>query len=86
MIPTTLSSKGQLTIPKSYRQRMRLTGRRRVYVEQLDDGTVLIRPAKSVLHLAGTLGLKRPLLNPEEEKREMHRQLGREGNERNPGK
>jgi len=78
MFPTNLSSKGQLTIPKQFRQRMKLTGRRRVVIEQLDDGTVLIRPVRSVLHLAGTLSLKRPLLPPQQERREAHDALARE--------
>ena len=74
-VPTNLSSKGQVTIPKKYRQRMKLTGRRTVFVEQLEDGTVVIRPARSVLNLAGSLSLKRPLLSPEEERRAVHKQI-----------
>jgi len=84
MFPTNLSSKGQLTIPKQFRQRMKLTGRRRVVIEQLKDGTVLIRPVRSVLHLAGTLTLKKNLLPPQQERREVHDALAREkGGRRN---
>ena len=84
MFPTNLSSKGQLTIPKQFRQRMKLTGRRRVVIEQLKDGTVLIRPVRSVLHLAGTLNLKKNLLPPQQERREVYDALAREkGGRRN---
>lgn len=79
MFPTNLSSKGQLTIPKKFRQRMKLTGRRRVIIEQLKDGSVLIRPMQSIMHLAGSIALKRPLLPPELERREfMLEQLAKE--------
>jgi bifunctional DNA-binding transcriptional regulator/antitoxin component of YhaV-PrlF toxin-antitoxin module len=77
MIPTNLSSKGQLTIPKRFRQRMKLAGRRRVFVEQRPNGVVLIRPAPSILELAGKLQLKRPLLSPEDERRETHALMAR---------
>ena len=78
MFPTNLSSKGQLTIPKRFRQRMKLTGRRRVVIEQLKDGSVLIRPVRSILCLAGSLTSKRPLLSPKEERRAMQEGLAKE--------
>lgn len=78
MVPINLSSKGQLTIPKKFRQRLQLTGRRRVTVEQLKDGTILIRPIRSILHLAGTIELKGPLLSPREERLAVEERLGKE--------
>jgi AbrB family looped-hinge helix DNA binding protein len=50
-----ISSKGQVTIPQRFRQQMHLTEHREVEMEQLTDGSVVIRPVKSVLHLAGQL-------------------------------
>lgn len=78
MFPTNLSSKGQLTIPKRFRQRMKLTGRRRVAIEQLNDGTVLIHPVRSILKFAGTLSLKRHLLPPQQERHEAREVMARE--------
>jgi len=78
MFPTNLSSKGQLTIPKKFRLRMKLTGRRSVLVEQRPDGIILVRPVRSVLQLAGTLSLKRPLLTPEQERRAVQDMLAKE--------
>jgi AbrB family looped-hinge helix DNA binding protein len=84
MIPTNLSSKGQITIPKQFRQRMKLTGRRRVTVEQLRDGTIMIRPVRSILNLAGTISLKRSLLPAQQERREAQEALAKEkGGNRN---
>jgi bifunctional DNA-binding transcriptional regulator/antitoxin component of YhaV-PrlF toxin-antitoxin module len=77
MVTTHLSTKGQLTIPLAYRRRMNLTGRQRVHLDQLADGTVVIRPAPSILPLAGTLPLRRPLAAPERERQEVHQQRAR---------
>ena len=82
MIPTNLSSKGQLTIPKKFRQRMKLTGRRRVFVEQRANGSVIIHPAPSILDIAGKLDLKRPLVSPEEERRLTHLAMARRTGEK----
>jgi hypothetical protein len=57
---------------------MKLTGRRSVIVDQLPDGSIIIKPAKSILHLAGSLKAKRSLLAPEEERREVHAAMARE--------
>jgi len=56
-MPTaTLTSKGQVTIPKEIRERLRLkTGDRVLFVER-PDGTIAMRAQnKSVLDLLGTL-------------------------------
>jgi bifunctional DNA-binding transcriptional regulator/antitoxin component of YhaV-PrlF toxin-antitoxin module len=78
MFPTNLSSKGQLTIPKKFRQRMKLTPRRRVFIEQRFDGSVLVRPAPSILRLAGTLSTNRSLLSPRAERRAMQSGLAKQ--------
>jgi len=51
---------------------MRLTGRRSVIVDQLRDGTVVIRPTKSILHLAGSVSPRVPRLTIEGERKAIH--------------
>lgn len=82
MIPTNLSRKGQLTIPKHFRQRMKLTGRQRVILDQLADGTVVVRPARSILHLAGSVPAHVPPLSVQEERDAIHQAMA----ERSKGK
>jgi bifunctional DNA-binding transcriptional regulator/antitoxin component of YhaV-PrlF toxin-antitoxin module len=69
MFRTHLTSKGQVTVPKRFRQRMKLTGKRAVTVDQRDDGSVVIRPVKSIMHLAGTFRSTGKLISPQEERR-----------------
>jgi bifunctional DNA-binding transcriptional regulator/antitoxin component of YhaV-PrlF toxin-antitoxin module len=72
MFHTRLTSKGQVTVPQRYRRRMRLTGRRNVSIEQRPDGSVVIRPAKSILRLAGSVRPRVPRLSIEEERKAIH--------------
>lgn len=63
-MPTaTLTSKGQLTLPKAIRDRLRLGSGDRVDFVIKDDGTIVLRPATvDVRELAGFLhrkGVKR---------------------------
>ena len=72
MFHTRLTSKGQVTVPQRFRARMKLTGRRSVVVDQLPDGAVVIRPAKSILHLAGSVPARHPKMTVEEERNAIH--------------
>jgi bifunctional DNA-binding transcriptional regulator/antitoxin component of YhaV-PrlF toxin-antitoxin module len=72
MFHTRFTSKGQVTVPQKFRRRMKLTGRRSVIVDQLPDGAVVIRPAKSILYLAGSVPARRPILTVEEERKAIH--------------
>ena len=60
MPSATLTSKGQLTLPKAIRERLRLGAGDRVDFIVTDDGTVVLRPAtidvrelKGLLHRRG---------------------------------
>ena len=60
MPSATLTSKGQLTLPKAIRERLRLGAGDRVDFIVADDGTVVLRPAtvdvreiKGLLHRRG---------------------------------
>ncbi|MHB1158644.1 MAG: AbrB/MazE/SpoVT family DNA-binding domain-containing protein [Phycisphaerales bacterium] len=75
MSKATISSKGQVTIPRRFRERMSLTEQRQVEMEQLEDGAVILRPVRSILPLAGQLKLNKPLLPPEQERRQVRRAM-----------
>lgn len=82
MVRTTISSKGQITIPQIFRQRMSLTGKQEVEVGQLPDGSVVVRPVSSILDLAGSVTLSRPLLSPQEERRQARQSMARQAAKR----
>lgn len=77
MVKTNLSSKGQVTIPLSFRKRMRLTPSQTIELAQMPDGTVILRPVPSILDLAG--GLKPPgtALSHEEERKRARELMAR---------
>lgn len=53
---STLTSKGQTTVPKAIRERLRLRPGDRITFTPMPDGTVLMRVKnKSVMSLAGSL-------------------------------
>ncbi len=60
MNKATISSKGQVTIPVAYRRRWKLAAGNEVQIEQLADGTVQLKPVKSILDLAGILQRRGP--------------------------
>jgi len=61
---------------------MPLTGKQEVEVDQLPDGSVIVRPVASILDLAGSITLKRPLLSPQEERRQARRGMARQAAKR----
>ena len=77
----TLSSKGQVTIPVVYRRRWKLSGSRALDFNQLPDGTVQIKPARSIMELAGILKSKRQ--GPAPSIRELRKAAERAWAERN---
>ena len=83
MVRTNISGKGQITIPQIFRQRMALTGKQEVEIDQMADGTVVVRPVASILDLAGSVTLNQPLLSSQEERRQarliMARQAAKRG-------
>ncbi|MGD9537924.1 MAG: AbrB/MazE/SpoVT family DNA-binding domain-containing protein [Alphaproteobacteria bacterium] len=58
MTLATLSSKGQLTIPKEVREKLRLKTGDRVELTVLPDGRALLTPSQPLASLGGLL--KRP--------------------------
>jgi AbrB family looped-hinge helix DNA binding protein len=56
METTTLTSKGQITVPKSIRERLNIRPGDRIHFFVEDEGTVIFMPAKSdVRELKGIL-------------------------------
>ena len=56
MNKATVSSKGQVTIPVAFRRKWNLHGMRQIEILQLPDGTVQLKPLRSLSELAGSLG------------------------------
>jgi antitoxin PrlF len=65
---STLTSKGQTTVPKAIRESLRLKPGDRITFTPMPDGTVLMRVKnKSVMNLAGSLRRRRRKALPIEE-------------------
>jgi antitoxin PrlF len=65
---STLTSKGQTTVPKAIRESLRLKPGDRITFTPMPDGTVLMRVKnKSVMSLAGSLRRRRRKSMPVEE-------------------
>ena len=59
MSTATVTSKGQITIPKEVRERLGLRAGHQIRFEFADDGTLIVRPKTvALMSLAGSL--KRP--------------------------
>lgn len=65
MTPATLTSKGQITIPKAVREALRLEPGDRVYFDVHDDGSVtLVARNEPLESLFGMLGGRAPRRRP----------------------
>ncbi len=68
MPAATLTSKGQITLPKAVREHLHLAARDRVAFVILDDGQVVLRPmGRSVRELRGFLRREGAVLVPFED-------------------
>ena len=71
---STVSTKGQITLPAELRRQLGIKAHDRVVVG-LAHGTIVIKPARSLLELEGFLGKALPL---EEEARVLGKAAGTE--------
>lgn len=55
MVTSTLTDKGQTTVPREIREALELSPRQRLVWEKRPDGSAVIRPLPSVMELAGCL-------------------------------
>jgi len=55
MLISTLTDKGQTTVPQEIRQALGVAARQRLVWEARNDGSAVVRPVPSVMELAGSL-------------------------------
>lgn len=60
MITSTLTDKGQTTVPQEIREALGTSPRQRLIWEARKDGSAVVRPMPSVMALAGSLKSKVP--------------------------
>ncbi len=67
MVTSTLTDKGQTTVPQEIREAMGASPRQRLIWEACKDGSAVVRPMPSVLELAGSLKSEVPFTSIREE-------------------
>jgi bifunctional DNA-binding transcriptional regulator/antitoxin component of YhaV-PrlF toxin-antitoxin module len=55
MVTSTLTDKGQTTVPQEIREALGVSPRQRLVWEVRKDGSAVVRPVPSVMELAGSL-------------------------------
>ena len=73
----TITSKGQTTIPKKFRDSLKLRPRERIAFELRGDALVIRRAAASIDELAGSLKSPVPFAGKSEERKAVAALLGR---------
>ncbi|MEO8428109.1 MAG: type II toxin-antitoxin system PrlF family antitoxin [Verrucomicrobiota bacterium] len=68
MPQSTLTDKGQTTVPVEVREALKIKPRQKLAWEIQDDGTVVVRPQPSALGLFGSLKPAKPFPGLKEEK------------------
>jgi len=67
MVTSTLTDKGQTTVPQEIRTALGVVPRQRLVWEIRKDGSALVRPMHSVMELAGSLKSEVPFTSIGEE-------------------
>ena len=67
MVTSTLTDKGQTTVPREIREALALRPRQRLVWETRKDGSAVIRPLPTVMELAGCLKSDVPFTGIREE-------------------
>jgi bifunctional DNA-binding transcriptional regulator/antitoxin component of YhaV-PrlF toxin-antitoxin module len=67
MVISTLTDKGQTTVPQEIREAMGAAPRQRLIWEVQTDGSAVVRPMPSVMELAGSLKSNVPFTTIHEE-------------------
>jgi len=78
MIESTLTDKGQTTVPKEVREALGMKPRQRLQWNLAPDGTATVRPEPSALDLFGSLKSKRKFPGLKEEKDAVRRFVARQ--------
>jgi antitoxin PrlF len=67
MVISTLTDKGQTTVPQEIREALGVAPRQRLVWEIRKDGSAVVRPMPSVMELAGSLKSEVPFTSIREE-------------------
>lgn len=67
MVTSTLTDKGQTTVPQEIREALGVLPRQRLVWEVRKDGSAVVRPMPSVMELAGSLKSEVPFTSIREE-------------------
>lgn len=73
MLESTITDKGQTTVPKEVRDALRIKPRQRLQWDLVEDGSVIVRPEPSALTLFGSLKSRRKFPGIKEEKAAMRK-------------
>jgi AbrB family looped-hinge helix DNA binding protein len=73
MIESTVTDKGQTTVPKEVRDALRIKPRQRLQWDVAKNGTAVVRPEPSALALFGSLKSRKKFPGIREEKAAMRR-------------
>jgi len=76
MIQSTITDKGQTTVPKEVREVLGVKPRERIQWDLQEDGTVSVRAEPSALALFGSLKPKKKFPGLKEEKAAVRRRVG----------
>lgn len=78
MPQSTLTDKGQTTVPVEVRQALRVKARQQLDWKIQADGTVIVRPQPSALDLFASLKPAKPFPGIKEEKEALRRLVGKQ--------
>jgi antitoxin PrlF len=78
MLESTMTDKGQTTVPKEVREALGIKPRQRLQWDLAADGSVTVRPEPSALDLYGSLKSKKKFPGIREEKAAMRRHVAKQ--------
>ena len=78
MLSSTITDKGQTTVPRQVREALKLESRKRIQWELKEDGTVTVKPEPSALELFGSLKSKKTFPGIKEEKAELRKRMAKQ--------
>ena len=73
MLESTITDKGQTTVPKAVRKALRIKPRQRLQWDLAEDGSAVVRAEPSALALFGTLKSRKKFPGIREEKAAMRK-------------
>lgn len=76
MPQSTLTDKGQTTVPAEVREALKVKPRQQLEWIIQEDGSVLVRPQPSALHLFASLKSRKPFPGTKQEKEAVRRLAG----------